>query len=318
MKHLFIVNPVAGKGIGHELLVGRIFEAAAALNMDVQVYVTKEIYESYYYVKNYLEKLPKGSDLRIYSCGGDGTLNEIVNAMHGFRDTHNIYVGCVPTGTGNDFVRNFKYKDFTNIEDQIRGETSKVDLIRFKYNDGAKNIIRYCVNMFNIGFECDVVYRTNTLKKYPLLKGSLAYLAGIMVALIRKKGTKLDLEFDDGTRYNGKLLSTSIGNGSYCGGGIKGAPRARIDDGLMDVTMVEDIHRRTFISLFPRYSKGTHLEIPGIDEILTYKQCKSLRVLPLGEILRLCIDGEVCESGDIDFFVEPLALNFIIPAPFVE
>jgi diacylglycerol kinase (ATP) len=313
MKHLFIVNPIAGKGKGHELLVDKILEAGAELNIDVQVYVTKELHDGYFYVKDFLKKLPEGSDLKIYPCGGDGTLNEVVNGMLDFRSNHNISVGFVPTGTGNDFVRNFDNVDFTNLKDQMRGGTIKVDLIKFQFNDGKNDNIRYCINMFNLGFECDVVYNTDLLKKYPFFSGSIAYLAGILVTLIKNKGVNLDIEFEDGTRHKVKLLSASIGNGCYCGGGIKGAPRAKIDDGLMDVTMVAKMNRRTFVSLFPRYSKGTHLEIPGIEEIITYKQCKSLLITPEQKWLRLCTDGELSETGPIKFSIEDLALDFIVP-----
>jgi len=318
MKHLFIVNPAAGKGKGHEELVERILGATNDLGTDVDVYVTKKINDGYFYVRDFMGRLPKGSELRIYSCGGDGTLNEVVNGMLEFCSSHHLSVGCIPTGTGNDFVRNFQGIDFTNLENQIQGQTKKVDLIRFQYNDGSEEVFRHCVNMFNIGFDCEVVYRTSILKKYPLLHGSLAYLVGIIVTLIKKEGTSLEIKFDDGTIHEGKLLFASIGNGSYCGGGLKGLPKAKVDDGLMDVGIVQNIHRRTFISLFPHYSKGTHLETRGIEEIVTYKQCKSIFIQPEGELIRLCTDGEICETGSIKFSLEPLALDFIIPVSLNE
>ena len=317
MKHLFIVNPAAGKGKGHEALVERIIEVTNKLATDVNVYVTKEINDGFFYVKDFLERLPKGSELRIYSCGGDGTLNEVVNGMLDFRSSHRVSVGCIPTGTGNDFVRNFQDVDFTDIIDQMGGTTKKVDLISFQYNDGNDEVLRHCINMFNIGFDCEVVYRTSILKKYPLLHGSLAYLVGILLTLIKKEGTSLEIKVEDETIHQGKLLLASIGNGSYCGGGLKGLPKAKVDDGLMDVSIVQNVPRRTFISLFPHYSKGTHLGAPGIEEIVTYRQCKSMVIQPNGEHIRLCTDGEICEAGPIRFNVEPLALDFIIPASLI-
>lgn len=318
MKHLFIVNPTAGKGRGHEGLVEKILETGAALNIDVNVYITKKLYDGYHYTRNFLADLPEGSTYRIYSCGGDGTLNEVANAILEFRDIHKLSLGCVPTGTGNDFVRNFQGLDFTNIEDQLLGTTKKVDVIGFKYNNGGKEVSRSCINMFNIGFDCEVVYRTSILKKYPLLHGSLAYFAGILITLIRKNGTNLEIEFDDSTLYKGGLLMASIGNGSYCGGGLKGLPRASVNDGLMDVSLVADIPRRSFVSLFPHYSKGSHLETPGIEKIISYKQCKSLVIKPAGGQVRLCIDGEIIDTGNIEFNIEALVLDFIVPASHGE
>lgn len=313
MKHLFIVNPLAGKGKGHELLVSKILEVGAGLQLDVSVYVTKKNNDGYDYIKEYLGQLPHGSNIRVYSCGGDGSLNEVMNGAFEFRDIHVISVGCVPTGTGNDFVRNFKSRDFLNIEAQFRGRTRKVDLIRYQYSDGNDEMFSHCVNMFNIGFDCEVVYRTSILKNYPFLHGSLAYLVGILFTLIKKKVTNVEIDFDDGVEHKGELLMVSIGNGSYCGGGLPGLPKARVDDGLMDIILVKNIPRRAFISLFPPYSKGEHLEISGVEKIITYKQCKKLLLRPNGGRTRLCVDGEISEKGPVEFTLCPLAIDFIVP-----
>ena len=317
MKNLFVVNPAAGKAMDPEPLVQKIRQAGNEMDLPVEIHITDEPGGSEHVVRKYLASAPVRESVRIFAAGGDGTLNEVINGAYPFFSTHQIHIGCIPTGTGNDFIRNFPGRDFLDMERQLSAESRQVDLIQYQYKTALGETSRYCVNMFNIGFDCEVVYRTSILKKYPLLHGSLAYLVGILLTLIKKEGTSLEIKVEDETIHQGKLLLASIGNGSYCGGGLKGLPKAKVDDGLMDVSLVQNVPRRTFISLFPHYSKGTHLETPGIEEIVTYRQCKSMVIQPNGEHIRLCTDGEICEAGPIRFNVEPLALDFIIPASLI-
>ena len=126
--------------------------------------------------------------------------------------------------------------------------------------------------MFNIGFDCNVVDLTARLKTYPLLKGSIAYLAAVAGILIKKKGANLKIEIDGETVHEGPLLLTAIANGSFCGGGVKSSPKASLNDGLIDANIIYNVTRREFIRKFPAYSKGTHFQLPDIDKILYYRQ----------------------------------------------
>lgn len=139
---------------------------------------------------------------------------------------------------------------------------------------------RYCANMFNIGFDCNVVDLTAKLKTYPLLAGSMAYLMAVLCILVRKKGADLRVELDGEVYEDGPVLLTALANGSFCGGGVKSAPIARLDDGLMDVNIIYNVSRREFLSKFLAYSKGTHMQLPGIEKIIFARQCRRAVITP--------------------------------------
>jgi diacylglycerol kinase (ATP) len=310
MRKIFILNPAAGQG-GASDFTDVIKKAAEDLGDTVEIYYTQGVKDAERYARTVCQgKLPEEA-VRFYACGGDGTINEVVNGSFGFP---NIEIGLVPTGTGNDYVRDYnKPEAFLDIEDQLKGTSVPVDLFRYTGLIDGKEQSRYCANMMNIGFDANVVYRVSKLKKLPLVGGSLAYMMGIFVELIEKNGTNLKLEFEDGTGYDGKMLLVAVAIGSYCGGGIKGLPLAKANDGLLDVQVIKDATRRLFIHLLPKYVKGTHLEDKKAQQLLLYKQMKRIKITPNLGTTRICVDGELEMAGPLEIQVIPASMQFIIP-----
>lgn len=311
MRHLFVINPSAGKKGGKDKLITAIRSAGEKLGHDVEIYETKFAGDGEAFVRRTAETAGEGEKIRFYACGGDGAVNEVANGAYGF----NVEVGCIPMGTGNDYIRNYgNVKQFRNIELQLQGKAVDSDLIRYvQYCDGEELPPRYCVNMFNIGFDCNVVDQTATVKNWPLVKGSLAYMISVVIMLIKKKGADLKIEYEDGRVFDGKLLLIAIANGCYCGGGVKGVPLSVLDDGLMDVSLVRDIPRRMFLNMFPKYSKGTHLQYEKMKKILDYDQCKKLTVSANGRPMKLCVDGEITNADKVIFEIEPKSMRFAVP-----
>ena len=213
----------------------------------------------------------KHGKARFIACGGDGTLSEV---LCGAFDCIGAEVGVLPIGTGNDFVKNFD-GDFDDIEAQIVSDSEKCDVIKYTavQEDGTEKT-GYCANMFNIGFDCNVVDAMTEIKQKTFFSGPLAYFIGIFTTLVKKKGADLEIEVDGEIRHSGKLLLTSIANGKFCGGGVKSNPGACVHDGLMNVNIINDIPRLRFISLLPYYMKGTHLSIKGIEKVIDNIGCK--------------------------------------------
>ena len=260
-----------------------------------------------------LDRASETARLRIYGCGGDGTINEMVNGCFGYEG---VEIGAIPMGTGNDYIRNYgKAADFKDIRRQMRGRSVSSDLIHFHAVYDNNITESYCANMFNIGFDCNVVDLTSRVKRWPLVGGSLAYLVSVFLILIRKKGADLRIEYDDGRVLDGKILLIAIANGCYCGGGVKGVPYCKLDDGLMDVSVVRDISRMCFLTLFPSYAKGTHMQKHKIQarEIIQYSKEKVLKITANGESLRLCTDGEITTQKTVEFSVVPDGFRFIVP-----
>ncbi len=306
MKTVFIVNPKAGKKNNIESLTERIKAAAEKLEADVEIYKTKAVGDATVFVREFCEKHGKA---RFIACGGDGTLGEVVNGAVLFDGAE---VGVMPFGTGNDFVKNFD-GDFSDIESQITSESEKCDIIRYTTKNAEGERVGYCANMFNIGFDCNVVDAMENIKKKTVFSGPLAYFLGIFTTLVKKKGANLEIELDGKAVHNGKLLLTSIANGCFCGGGVKSNPLASVHDGLMNVNIINDVSRLKFITLLPYYMKGTHLQLKGIEKIISNVGCKKIVVRPIDGEMRLCTDGEITSAGETKFEILHDAFSFVIP-----
>ncbi|MBR5316226.1 MAG: hypothetical protein IKU44_05480 [Firmicutes bacterium] len=312
MKHYFFINPNAGQGKGIDKLVEEIKVTAAELNLDCEIYMTKSVEDGMFQARKVAEEL-KGAPARFYACGGDGTNNEIINGGFGFE---NISFGCVPIGTGNDMVRSFPESgDFLSIRDQLLGHVENIDLIRFKGKVNGSETVGYCVNMVNIGLDCDIAAKTSELKTKPFIAGPMAYLLGVAIMFIRKKTIGLKLVAEGETLVDGDILLAALANGAYCGGGMNTSPQSALNDGIFDLNIVKDVTRRTFLNLFPKYKAGTHLQVPDIEKVIGIQRCSQISIIPKEPKFLMCIDGEILTAeGQIDFDILPNVLPFIVPA----
>lgn len=311
MKNYFFINPAAGQGKGVDRLIAEIESAAKGLNMDCCIYVTKEAGDGEAEARRIGSAL-SGEPARFYACGGDGTLNEILNGMQGFE---NLSLGCVPTGTGNDLIRVFSDGgDFLNIRQQLLGESRSIDLMSYSGVLDGKKQTRYCANMFNIGFDCNVVELAGRLKQKPLISGSFAYLLAVLGMFIKKKGIRLFLTDGEETLIDGEVLLCAIANGQFCGGGLKTSPQAEVSDGLFDLNIIKNVSRLTFLKLFTKYMKGTHLGVPGVEEVITVRTCTELKLAPKDKTFFLCADGEISVAEEVEFRMIAGGLDFIVPA----
>lgn len=328
MKHIFIMNPAVGKGKAGKVFLPKIIETAKRMEIDYEIHRTMAPGDAEHFVKSRCESAGNEKDFRFYACGGDGTMNEVANGAYGYD---NVEIAMIPAGTGNDLPRTFGPAEwFEDIERQILGKAKPIDLIRytfkapkpdsgslsrnldFLFEPDAEPVVRYGINMFNIGLDCNVVDKVAEIKKYPFVPGPLAYGVSVGIILGKKEGVDLEIILDNGEVFDGPIMLTAIGNGKYCGGGFKGLPLADTDDGLIDVSIVGNISRRTFLSLIGKYRNGTHLEDPATKKFLVYRKCRSLTVRPRS-ILKLCTDGEVSMAGETIFEIIPSGIKFSVP-----
>ncbi|MGL4485078.1 MAG: diacylglycerol/lipid kinase family protein [Anaerovoracaceae bacterium] len=363
MKHIFIVNPMAGNGQG-EKWMNKISEASVKTGVPVEIYKTRFVGDGENQVRQICENRNE-KKIRFYACGGDGTLNEVVNGIMAAAKNYKnnqisnkeavkraidkvtkidkkitnetivklkkiskaikdikvnnelskYEVSCLPIGSGNDFVRNFvDAGDFYNVEALIIGKAEKIDLINYKGIVNDKFVDRYAINMFNIGFDAYVAEKMIEFKKWPLIKGSGPYNLSLAYHFFLKKGDNLRVLIDGEEKYNGKLFFVSIANGIYLGGGIKGAPVALVDDGIMEINIVRNITRMQFLKLAPSYMNGTHMSMKGIEKIITYERGKKLEIIPNKGEMKLGVDGEIYDAKALKFEVIHEALKFVQPA----
>ncbi|MBO4861926.1 MAG: diacylglycerol kinase family lipid kinase, partial [Firmicutes bacterium] len=124
MKHIFILNPVAGNGYAEKNLLPRIIAFLKTTDLDYEIHRSLNKEEIGTYVK---QRASVGDEVRFYAIGGDGTLCDVVNGAIGFK---NAEVAVIPCGTGNDFVRNFTGREnFLDIGRQLSGKVVPIDVI---------------------------------------------------------------------------------------------------------------------------------------------------------------------------------------------
>lgn len=295
------MNPKSGrhKRLGH--LEDTIQKACQARKLSYHIYYTVCEGDATEYVRSMLRISP-GERQRFICVGGDGTLNEIINSA---PLDPNAEFGVIPSGSGNDFIKNFTREDlFSDVNAQIDGDVERIDLI--KVND------HYCINMVNIGFDCAVVKEAIKLKRKKLVTPAMSYILGVIVVLCRRFGTKMRVIYDDGEVIERELTLTAIGNGKFCGGGFKSAPKAELRDGLFDVCAIEKVSRATFLSLVGSYKKGTYFESKRAMQVINHRQESHFRMEFDGP-QPICIDGEIKGAKTVEFTLLPKATNFVIP-----
>lgn len=303
MKHIFVVNPCAGR----EDKGGEIAAALDVLAFDAEIYETTAPRDATRFVADRI-RMCGGETLRFYSCGGDGTLNEVVSGVmeagDGEQKLENVEVACYPCGSGDDFVRYWPGPDFTDLTDQIQGETVKVDIMRL----GS----RYCVNTLNFGFEAAVCHTMANVRRVPLLGGSMAYTTGIVVSLATGRHNRCRVTVDGELWLDGEVLLLSVANGQYAGGGYHCAPRAINDDGLLEIMTVKPLSVPRFARLIKYYKNGELLNREELRPLVSYRRGSSVSIEPVGDSY-VATDGEIVPGSRFDVQCIHHAINFVIP-----
>lgn len=300
MKHVFIVNPAAGKENAYEEIKNALQNLRVPV--DYEIYVTQGRQDATAYIREYCRQYT--DPVRFYACGGDGTLNECVNGVVGFPHAS---LSCYPCGSGNDFVKYYGGKKyFLNLEELCAAEEEYIDLIRV--ND------RYAINAAHFGFDSCVAQTMMNVRRKKLIGGKNAYTTGVVVGLF--KGMKNECRvYADGELINpnGVILLCTIANGQYVGGSFRCAPRSIDNDGLLELCLVKPVSHVTFLRLIGEYSKGTHLDAPAFEKYIEYRRCKSVRVeAPEGFVYSF--DGELIACPEFTVEVVPCAIRFAVPA----
>ena len=297
MKHLFLINPQAGRSDRTPEITAAAHELCGALNEPVEIAVSE--------YPGHLTELARlagqtGQETRIYACGGDGTLNETACGTYGFD---NLSLTCFPCGSGNDFIKQFARPDlFFDLSNFREPETRAIDLI----DAGG----RKSVNILSVGFDARIGTSIDAYRRHPLLSGARAYHASVAVNLLKGVSKPCRLELEDGTVIDGDLTLVCACNGSWYGGSYNPVPEASMFDGLLDVLSVRHVSRLTVAKVIGAYQKGKYADYP---ELISHYRTRSLRIItPEEEPVN--VDGELLMSRDLTIRVLPAALRFFAPA----
>ena len=300
MKHIFVINPAAGKENAFEKLCGRL--SSGEFSPEYEVYKTQGPGDATSYIRALCREHPE-EDYRFYACGGDGTLNEVVSGAVGFP---NASVGCYPCGSGNDFVKYYGGAElFLNLAAQAEATEEKIDVIQV--GD------RYAINAVNFGFDSCVAKTVENVRRKAIIGGGNAYRTGVLVGLIKGMKNKCRVTVD-GELINpaGNILLCTVANGQYVGGSYRCAPRSKNNDGLLEVCLIYPVSRVKFVSLVKYYTEGTHLDNPKFDKVLAYRRGKKI-VVDAPEGFAYSLDGELVFQNHFSIRVLPGALRFAVP-----
>ncbi len=239
--------------------------------------------------------------VRFYACGGDGTLNEVVNGAILFPFAS---VTCYACGSGNDFVKVFANRDFKNLSSIINGEEKIVDLI--KVNE------RYAINMCNFGFDAMVAYHMTRFKRFPGMNGTRSYHLALFYSLLFKMKSKCQIQLDGRDFFQGQILLTASSNGICCGGGYYCTPNAKVDDGLIDVVIVKKVGRIKFLKLVDKYKDGSYVYESKYQNIVITKKVKQVDIFS-SKLIIYCVDGETSKTDHLHIEMKEKALSFVLP-----
>lgn len=234
----------------------------------------------------------------VVSVGGDGTLNEVVNGIHGTG----AILGIIPAGSGNDFSRAFGYSQ-QDIRQActwlLAGTSREIDVGRVDQ--------RMFLNVAGAGFDAEVGRMANVWgKKY--FAGYLAYLASIIRVLVSFSPRELVVDLD-GTELRQKAWLVAVGNAQYFGGGLRVTPDADVNDGLFDVCIVGETSKLELLRVLPRVREGKHLGHPAIQ------MHRAARVSIVGDsALAAQADGEIVGNLPAVFSIASAKMKAILPA----
>lgn len=294
MKHLFVINPAAGSG---KSVAERIKEIETMMLWRSESYKIAVTEYPNHATEIVCEEAKASGRLRVYACGGDGTLNEVINGAAGLQ---NVAVTHHTTGTGNDFTKIFgaQANRFKSLNSLIDGDETVMDL--YECNG------RYGINIGSVGFDARI--GTEVHKYSRLIKGRGAYNLSVIINVI--KGIHLPYTVDvDGRKLDGRFTMLVACNGRYYGGGFMPMPEAEPDDGLLDFLLVGPTSRLSVAKIIGKFSAGRHADFP---ELFTHVRGKRMTIVA-DRMSPVNIDGERLDAQNITFSISEKKVNFFFP-----
>lgn len=295
MKHLFIINPAAGSRDRTLEYSAAIRTACDARRLNYEIRVSMGPGDC---AKIAREAAAAGEEIRLYACGGDGTLNEVVTGAVGY---HNAAVTAYAGGSGNDFVRIFDNPAaFTDLDGLLDGVESEFDLI--KVNDD------YSLNICSVGLDARIGTDVSNYKRFPLLQGFRAYAVSTVINVIRGIGEHYVVELN-GERIDGEQTMICVCNGRFYGGGFNPVPEADPTDGLLDVLVVKKVRRLQVPGVVGKYKAGKYRQLP---ELVRHFRTDRL-MIHADRLTPINLDGELRRAKDISISVAAEKVRFFYP-----
>lgn len=293
-KLLLMVNPAAGFGKGAKI-VGEVEKFLRTHQLPYESFFTKKGQNAKVIVKRRLDE--SFTDLVV--IGGDGTLNDAIN---GIGDNKQVVVNIISTGTGNDFIKSVEIGNnfIQQLDTLLYGVEKTIDL-------GVCND-RLFHNGVGLGFDGQIVADMKQKGRPWLLWGYGAYLYRVLRILSSYQEKELSFAID-GKQFKKKVLLLTIANGTTFGGGFKLTPDAKVDDGLLEVCLIEKLMPWNRFMNLGKLGSGKHGKLSEV----TFYKASEVSIAP-DKKQWMHIDGELMGHPPFEVRVEKQALKVRVRA----
>jgi YegS/Rv2252/BmrU family lipid kinase len=291
---LLIVNPRSGRRRGLAVLE-QVKPVFAAADVELDVRVTEQ--------SGHARQIAQELDLARYDglclIGGDGTVHEAVSGLIERGEPASIPLGIIPSGTGNDVAKHLGVNRPLDAARRIvAGRTSPFDVARVE----AGGQIDYCVTLVGWAGLADINCKAERLRMLGPPRYAVAALWQILFP--KRRSAKLIL---DGQSFEDDFMLIVACNTIFSGSGMRLAPRAKVDDGKIDVVILRNASRWQMFRLFAKVFDGSHVDMPCVE----YYQVRSLSILS-DDCEPLDLDGEIKGTTPVSIQMIPGAVRFFV------
>ena len=295
MKHLFIINPAAGSKDRTGIYAPMIRKACNTRDLDFRIEISRKPGDCTRIAR---EAAETGEEYRIYACGGDGTLNEVVAGAAGYP---NVAVSVFSSGSGNDFVKIFSDpKAFFELERLLDAEEVTFDLIRCNED--------ISLNICSVGLDARIGTDVSNYKRLPLLHGFRAYAASTVVNVIKGISEHYVVEVN-GETIDDKFTFICVCNGRFYGGGFNPVPEADPTDGKLDILLVKHVSRAQVPFIIGKYKNGRYKEL---SHVARYIRSDAIKITCDKET-PINLDGELRTATTVEMKVAQEKIRFFYP-----
>ena len=295
MTHLFIINPAAGSRDRTKEYKQQIHRVCDAKGLSYRVEVSGAPGECKRLAR---EAAESGESYRIYACGGDGTLNEVVAGAAGYD---NVEVTVFSGGSGNDFVKLFSEpKAFFDLNRLTECETAEFDLISCNGD--------YALNICSVGLDARIGTDVARYKRIPLLQGFRAYAVSTLVNVIKGIGEHYVVEVE-GETVDAHQTMICVCNGRFYGGGFNPVPEADPTDGMLDILLVTKVSRLQVPGVIGKYKNGQYRKL---SHLVRYIKAKEITIR-CDKPTPINLDGELRVAQVVNMAVADKKIRFFYP-----
>ncbi len=295
MTHIFIINPAAGSRDRTKDYTQAIEEACNVRGLSYRICISEAPGDCTRIAR---EAAQSGEEVRLYACGGDGTLNEVAAGAAGYD---NAAVTVFSGGSGNDFVKLFNEPDaFFRLERLLDCEEAVFDMIRC--NDDL------ALNICSVGLDARIGTDVSNYKRIPLLSGFRAYAVSTVINLFRGIAEHYVVELN-GETIDAEQTFVCVCNGRFYGGGFNPVPEADPTDGLLEVLLVKKVSLLEVPGLIGKYKKGLYKTIP---QVVKHYQTDRITIRCDKET-PINLDGELRTAQVVEMSLAKEKLRFFYP-----